>query len=536
MKNLTVSFILIFISLLTAGNHPWPMWGHDVRHTNRTEMKGAIPKYNWQYEGGSYSPSSCIADILSNEWSISNGIYEDADLVSYVSFTHVYTSFYNFKSSKRKSFEEGVYTKEFDEHLKGSVYVSPFDIIYYTTLGADLNFHLIKSQINSQDSITIMNDCIGPFNGDITPFEDFLFITSRDEINDSKTVSLMKIDLDFSHIKIIDLENKTRISSVAVDKMGNAYAVTENNLYKINRNCEIVWIKPVRIYFHKLWEEFGKAYIMKSQAPLLSIKDYVIVNSESGVYAFNALDSNREWFYLTNDKGIACPAEDLEGNLYMVGEKSITALTSEGELIWRTTSFEPAAVPPTVDSEGKIYICSYDPECLFCFSKSGKILGTSVWKNYYSYSESNEYSSTYFLEKEQSYGQPQIIKNGLVFCQILGYVERSYNNRYEHENSIQRYGGLCFFDEKKGFSSSKTSRSLPEILRFTCSPNPFSSRLGISVNSPSSEVLQIYDISGRLVFRRNLEKGESRHFFSPSANGVYIIKIGNKTRKVVKIS
>ncbi|MBN1233773.1 MAG: T9SS type A sorting domain-containing protein, partial [Candidatus Coatesbacteria bacterium] len=76
---------------------------------------------------------------------------------------------------------------------------------------------------------------------------------------------------------------------------------------------------------------------------------------------------------------------------------------------------------------------------------------------------------------------------------------------------------------------NKKTSSLPSP-SLSISPNPFSSRL--SVTLPSSGA--IYSLTGQLIMK--LDKGKHTIDTSSWREGVYIVKSGKETKRIVKIN
>ncbi|MBN1232124.1 MAG: PQQ-binding-like beta-propeller repeat protein [Candidatus Coatesbacteria bacterium] len=79
-----------------------------------------------------------------------------------------------------------------------------------------------------------------------------------------------------------------------------------------------------------------------------------------------------------------------------------------------------------------------------------------------------------------------------------------------------------------GYSSNKSTSYIPSK-SFSISPNPFSSRLSLSL--PSSGA--IYSLTGQLIMK--LDKGKHSLDTSSWKQGVYIIKTGKECKRVVKV-
>ncbi|MBN1232509.1 MAG: WD40 repeat domain-containing protein [Candidatus Coatesbacteria bacterium] len=79
-----------------------------------------------------------------------------------------------------------------------------------------------------------------------------------------------------------------------------------------------------------------------------------------------------------------------------------------------------------------------------------------------------------------------------------------------------------------GFNNYNSSSSLPSH-SLSISPNPFSSRLSLSLLSSGS----IYSLAGQLIMK--LDKGKHSLDTSKWREGVYIVKAGKECKKIVKI-
>ncbi|MBN1233233.1 MAG: T9SS type A sorting domain-containing protein [Candidatus Coatesbacteria bacterium] len=83
--------------------------------------------------------------------------------------------------------------------------------------------------------------------------------------------------------------------------------------------------------------------------------------------------------------------------------------------------------------------------------------------------------------------------------------------------------------EGEGFKENNSSSSLPSP-SFSISPNPFSNRLSLSL--PLSGA--IYSLTGQLIMK--LDKGKHSIDTSKWKQGVYIVKSGKETKRIVKIN
>ncbi|MBN1233869.1 MAG: hypothetical protein JXA60_10990 [Candidatus Coatesbacteria bacterium] len=107
------------------------------------------------------------------------------------------------------------------------------------------------------------------------------------------------------------------------------------------------------------------------------------------------------------------------------------------------------------------------------------------------------------------------LSDGNVFCSVKGDNYALYAFAF---NPVQ----------ETGYSTNQSSSSLPAH-SFSISPNPFSTRLSVSL--PSSGA--IYSLTGKLIMK--LPKGKHSIDASKWREGVYVVKSGMECKRVVKI-
>ncbi|MBN1233815.1 MAG: PQQ-binding-like beta-propeller repeat protein, partial [Candidatus Coatesbacteria bacterium] len=83
--------------------------------------------------------------------------------------------------------------------------------------------------------------------------------------------------------------------------------------------------------------------------------------------------------------------------------------------------------------------------------------------------------------------------------------------------------------EKKGFEDGRTSQQLPSP-SLSAHPNPFRDRLTIE----TSDKARIYSITGQFI--TELNKGKHSIDTSRWREGIYIVKAGEETKRIVKIN
>ncbi|MBN1234259.1 MAG: T9SS type A sorting domain-containing protein [Candidatus Coatesbacteria bacterium] len=106
-----------------------------------------------------------------------------------------------------------------------------------------------------------------------------------------------------------------------------------------------------------------------------------------------------------------------------------------------------------------------------------------------------------------------------------GHLIKSFRN-----NSDMTIESISFSPlQETDFDSNYKTSSLPSK-SFSISPNPFSSRLSLSL--PTSGA--IYSLTGHLIMK--LDKGKHELYTSKWREGVYIVKAGKETKRIVKIN
>ncbi|MBN1232789.1 MAG: PQQ-binding-like beta-propeller repeat protein [Candidatus Coatesbacteria bacterium] len=165
--------------------------------------------------------------------------------------------------------------------------------------------------------------------------------------------------------------------------------------------------------------------------------------------------------------------------------------SAPGDLLWKFQTGNEIWSSPRV-SEGVVFVGSND-EYLYAINCSD---GSLKWR--YQTGTSIVYSSP-------------CISNGVV------YIGSCDNYLY----AIETYG-------YKGFKNNKSASSLPSP-SLSISPNPFSSRLSVSL--PSSGA--IYSLTGQLIMK--LDKGKHSIDTNSWKEGVYIIKSKNSSLKITKL-
>jgi len=85
---------------------------------------------------------------------------------------------------------------------------------------------------------------------------------------------------------------------------------------------------------------------------------------------------------------------------------------------------------------------------------------------------------------------------------------------------------FCFTNETTGITQYQYTDNI------TVYPNPFTDY--IVINSTNNESVTIYDISGTLILQAVLKTGSNYINTSGLGAGVYVLKCGNNTLKIIK--
>ncbi|MBN1234113.1 MAG: hypothetical protein JXA60_12220 [Candidatus Coatesbacteria bacterium] len=110
----------------------------------------------------------------------------------------------------------------------------------------------------------------------------------------------------------------------------------------------------------------------------------------------------------------------------------------------------------------------------------------------------------------------------------INEIDISKDSHYALTASKDKTVKYWALDNYTSFNDNKSASHIP-TKSFTASPNPFSSRLSVSL--PSSGA--VYSITGRLIMK--LPKGNHSLDTSKWREGVYIVKAGKECKKVVKV-
>ena len=224
----------------------------------------------------------------------------------------------------------------------------------------------------------------------------------------------------------------------------------------------------------------------------------IYVESAKKMYAYKP-GFTLKWELALNDTAIyyTNPALCSEGSI-VIGSNDgyVYKISSSGQLKWRNERFTTGPQSLTVDSVGRIYGCwitgDTNKRGLYCINPDGTLkFFMSEGGGYY------------------PYGQV------LIGPEMLLYV-------------VSADKCCCYGDDGTGFEESQeVKKSIPKT--FKASPNPFNSSLDLELPNSAS----IYTLTGLLI--EQLTSGKHRIDTSSWKAGMYLIRCGKETRRVVKV-
>ncbi|MBN1232903.1 MAG: T9SS type A sorting domain-containing protein, partial [Candidatus Coatesbacteria bacterium] len=224
----------------------------------------------------------------------------------------------------------------------------------------------------------------------------------------------------------------------------------------------------------------------------VTIANNSIYYIDNGNFICRDFSSNEKWRYdgVGNNHRQAISAIQINGDIIVPGSQWLFCFSPEGSLKFRITMANFNTIITDKNSNIFAYLHAYGLYDLACYNSQGDTLWTRILDNYTS-------------------GFEMCLNvNGDI---VLGYHSIIY----------------CY-STKTGFSSSTSSSYLPSQ-SLSASPNPFSTRLSVSLSSSGA----IYSLIGQLIMK--LDKGKHSVDTSKWREGVYIIKSGKECKRVAKV-
>ncbi|MDR0798209.1 MAG: DUF4465 domain-containing protein, partial [Dysgonamonadaceae bacterium] len=152
--------------------------------------------------------------------------------------------------------------------------------------------------------------------------------------------------------------------------------------------------------------------------------------------------------------------------------------------------------------------------------------------------EDNEGATVeYYLAKNEVGGIENLYQSADWEWVDLSPLGEVYGLYYTMETTDMSYGWpntstyFCMDKLQVKIPGTDTRMKTPET-KIAVSPNPFTEF--IVINSHTSELATIYDLSGKVILTVKLHAGSNRINTSALAKGAYIVKTGGNAVKIVK--
>ncbi|MBN1232803.1 MAG: PQQ-binding-like beta-propeller repeat protein [Candidatus Coatesbacteria bacterium] len=229
------------------------------------------------------------------------------------------------------------------------------------------------------------------------------------------------------------------------------------------------------------------------------------------------------------------PSIAKDGTLYSVFDKKLYAITPDMNIKWSSAAMEDTTEdfnPCAIDNAGNIICSSYQLGNIYKFASNGSFLWKVTVENYPNLVTIDDEDKIFFGNflnlyclKPDGSKMYSINTDDLTFYAIPGPARRLYIFCYNDDNNndyVLIYGGKEGFKERK-----ETAKQIPA--KIDIYPNPFKDKL--TVNSTSEGA--IYNIVGQSI--QSFNKGKQVLDTQSWEQGVYIIKSGSSTKRIIKI-
>ncbi|MBN1234105.1 MAG: PQQ-binding-like beta-propeller repeat protein, partial [Candidatus Coatesbacteria bacterium] len=307
-----------------------------------------------------------------------------------------------------------------------------------------------------------------------------------------------------------------RMNNILISESGNLYFI-RGRITKLTPDGTTIWQKDYKIHYEK--------------CPAVDSDETCYAIDENNI--LNCIDSLGElkWTFnlgtLTGTKSVSIG----DSTIFYACDKNLLCIRKDGTEKWRygfeRTEYDGQGTP-SITSEGNVVFRNNN--YIYCFKPDGsiKFQWDSVERYYNAYpiiidKENRIYEMDVCLDKD---GNPLWENNTSTADRNLIMDKDGRLLRANYQLNV--YSVECF-TSSNSFSRTVFTSSLPTP-SLSISPNPFSTHLSVSL--PSSGA--IYYLTGQLIM--NMSKGKHSIDTSKWREGVYIVKSGKETKRLVKFN
>ncbi len=315
-----------------VANSPWPMKGHDIRHTAQSQFKGAqVPSVKWKFQTGAWLRSSPAID---------------KDGTIYIGSSDAYLYAINSDGTIKWKFKTV-------SGSSSSPAIGSDGTVYF---GASIYLYAINPEGTEKWKFGSGNSVR---SSPVIATDGTLYIGSDDKylyaINPNGTVKWKFQTIGYVH------------SSPAIGTDGTVYVGSaDSSLYAVNANGTLKWKFRTGGYI--------------DCSPAISTDGTVYVGSgDLHLYAFNP-DGTLKWKFKTGNGSYfyaqSSPAIGLDGTVYVgSNDNHLYAINSDGILKWMFKTEGDIYSSPAIGSDGIVYVGSEDYHVYAVDSN-----GTLKWK------------------------------------------------------------------------------------------------------------------------------------------------------------
>ncbi len=337
-----------------AGDSPWPMFRHDLKHTGRSPHTGpATPELKWSFQADD--------GIVSSPSIGHNGtIYVGAGGYHLASSD---SSFYAINADGSLKWKFHVIYNDFTNGVFSSPAIAPDGTIYFGS--GDKHIYAIE------DSVSYGKLKWSTLLG-------FFPVYSSPVIGGDGTIYIGTLDFTMNALRPDDGVRKWYyttgwciFSSPAIRDDGSiCVGSKDHNLYVFEDSVtygKVRWSYPAGVFYdgHLLDSSpaIGPDGTIYIGADPYGASGQTPVPIDTAFYAVNP-DGSLKWKFVMDDGVESSPGIGPDGTVYVGSYDSclyaIRDLGTEGELLWKFKTGGPIDASPTIDAAGIIYIGSRD--------------------------------------------------------------------------------------------------------------------------------------------------------------------------------